>query len=126
MTQLTVVDEIQSAVTSLGRRGISVAADLLDPAQGEIIFNQALHAFVEGGDRRWWWESLKHPCVSRHFSGGDGWRRLSAITPDPNERVWFIAEENALPFYPVFETMPAAAALILGECYGFLISVEPQ
>lgn len=119
MSSLTVVDEIQSAIESLRARGIDVAAVLVDPPQSEVILNEALCTFVEGGDRRWWWESLKPSCVSRHFSGGDGWRRLSEITPDPNELVWLIAEENGLPFYPVFETTPAAASRIIGECYGF-------
>jgi len=41
------------------------------------------------------------------------------IVPDPNERVWFIAEESRLPFYPVYEATPNAAQRVIEECYGF-------
>ena len=119
MSDRTVIDEIVGAVDLLRKRGVPVAASLLDPSQGRIIFDEARRAFVKGEDRRWWWESLRLPHVSRRFSTGDGWRRLAEIAPDPNELVWFIAEEDRLPFYPVFEMTPSNASLILGECYGF-------
>jgi hypothetical protein len=119
MSDRTVIDEIVDAVDLLRKRGVPVAASLLDPSQGRIIFDEALRNFVKGGDRRWWWESFKLPHVSRHFNTGDGWRRLAEIAPDPNELVWFIAEEDRLPFYPVFEMTPSDASLILGECYAF-------
>ena len=105
---------------------MNVVADPIPPQQGEAIFNEALRIFVDGGDRRWWWESFKRSPVSHKFAGGDGWRRLPELVPDPNEPVWFIAEENALPFYPVFELTPADASTILGECYGFEFYLMPK
>jgi hypothetical protein len=119
MSDRTIIDEILGAVDLLRKRGVPAAASLLDQLQGRVIFDEALRAFVHGGDRRWWWESFKLPHISRHFSTGDGWRRLAEIAPDPNELVWFIAEEDRLPFYPVFEMTPSDASHVIGECCGF-------
>jgi hypothetical protein len=44
---------------------------------------------------------------------------MPQIVPNPDELVWFIAEDSHLPHYPVFETSPNVATQIIGGCYGF-------
>jgi len=83
------------------------------------IYLAALHRFVGTDDRRWWWESFREPGASLAFASGDGWRKLPLIVPNPSERIWFIAEDDQLPQYPVFETSAEMASRIIGECYGF-------
>jgi hypothetical protein len=119
MSRSTVVDEIKSAMGTLLGRGLRVSAVLLEPQQGQRIYHDVVHAFVSGGDRRWWWESFSRPSCARHFDDGTGWQKIPAVVPDQDQSVWFIAEDNALPHYPVFETTAAAASRIVGECYGF-------
>ena len=113
----TIVDEIEQAVDRLGLSSSSMR--LLPPPQGEAVVLAALSHFVAGGDRRWWWESFREPGKSITFESGDGWRQVPKIAPNPNEPVWFIAEDDSLPRYPVFETTPEVASLVIGECYGF-------
>jgi len=92
---------------------------LLLPPQSEAVFRTALNHFVAGGDRRWWWEDFREPGKSLAFESGDGWRQVPRVVPNQNESVWFIAEDNSLPHYPVFETTPEVASLVIGECHGF-------
>jgi hypothetical protein len=49
----------------------------------------------------------------------NGWKLLTTLTPDPNEHVWFVAEDDQLPFYPVFDATPKAAEQVIGQCFGF-------
>ena len=112
----TIIDEIQAAVKVLG-----LATDefrLLPPAEGESVYLASLRHFVSS-DRRWWWEDFRKPATTVAFEAGDGWKFMPGIVPNPDESVWFIAEEDQLPFYPVFETTVRIATRIIGECYGF-------
>ena len=113
----TIVDEIAQAVDRLGFN--SAAIRLLPPRESEEVFRAALRHFVTSGDRRWWWEDFRSPGKSLAFNEGDGWKQLPRIAPDPNESIWFIAEDDSLPHYPVFETTPEVASLVIGQCYGF-------
>jgi hypothetical protein len=113
----TVIDEILRAVAEL-----ALAPDQfrqLPSEESEAVFLAALRKFVASGDRRWWWEDFRTPGTSLHFAAGDGWRHMTDFAPNPNENVWFIAEDDQLPHYPVFETTPRHAVEIIGECYGF-------
>ncbi len=113
----TVIDEINAVVKTLGLG--TDAFRQLPPVENERIYFAALHHFVSSGDRRWWWEDFRVPSTSVVFEAGDGWKYIPEIAPAPDELVWFIAEEDQLPHYPVFETTPRIASKIVGECYGF-------
>jgi hypothetical protein len=113
----TVLHEITKAIAILRLDPNAVRQLSLD--ESEATYHQALHRFVAAGDRQWWWESFHKPYTFASFESGDGWRYIPQITPDPNELVWFIAEESRLPHYPIFETSPLIASKIIGECYGF-------
>ncbi|GAB2902299.1 hypothetical protein GCM10027046_34210 [Uliginosibacterium flavum] len=113
----TVVDEIRNAVAVL--KLPQDAMCLLPDGQSLEVFNSALNRFVSGGDRAWWWESFREPGASVQFSNGDGWKYLPSIAPSENEKVWFVAEESALPHYPVFETTPRIASEVISQCYAF-------
>lgn len=113
----TIVEEIQSAVERLGLAPSAMVQ--MDRAESNRVYTAALNRFVGGRDRRWWWEAFRHAGVSLPCPTGDGWRRLPAIVPNPQERIWFIAEDDQLPQYPVFETSAEVASTVIGECYGF-------
>jgi hypothetical protein len=113
----TIIDEINAAVETLGLP--SEAMKQLPPTESEKIYFTALDHFVRSGDRRWWWEDFRKQGTSAMFEAGDGWRHIPEIAPNPNELVWFIAEESQLSHYPVFESTPRIAAQVIGKCYGF-------
>jgi hypothetical protein len=113
----TIVDEIQNAGKRLGLASGELV--LLAPADSDRAYRAALHQFVGAEDRRWWWEAFREPGVSVPFPAGDGWRKLPSIVPNPSESAWFIAEDDQLPQYPVFETSAEVAVRVIGECYGF-------
>jgi hypothetical protein len=113
----TIVNEIERAIATLQLS--SGAIERLPLEQSEAVRLSVLGHFVASGDRRWWWEAFRNPGASAKFENGDGWARLPAIVPNPNESVWFIAEEVQLSHYPVFETTVAIASQVISECYGF-------
>jgi len=113
----TIVDEIGQAISRLGLNPASMRPLL--PPQSETVYFAVLNHFVASGDRKWWWEDFREPGRSITFEDGNGWTRVSDIAPDANEPVWFIAEDDSFPHYPVFETTPEIASLVIGECYGF-------
>jgi hypothetical protein len=113
----TIVAEIERAVATLQLP--SGAMEQLPPGQSEDVYFAALRHFVSSGDRRWWWEAFRNPGTSVAFEEGNGWRHIPTIVPNPHEAVWFIAEEDQLPHYPVFETTPHVASKVIGECYAF-------
>jgi hypothetical protein len=113
----TVIDEISNAAKTLG---LSHQELILLPAlESERVFLAAQNHFVASPNRRWWWEDFRNPGVSAQFASSDGWRRIPEIVPNADEVVWFIAEEDQLPHFPVFETTPRIVCQIIGECYGF-------
>jgi hypothetical protein len=86
-------------------------------AEAVAVFDQALANFVEGGDRRWWWEAFIGESVSIQVS--DAWKLLSRVVPNVDDHVWFIAEDDTLPHYPVFDATPMAIERVIGSCFGF-------
>lgn len=113
----TIVDEINQAVAKLG---LSSSAMRQLPAQHSTdVYGAAMDHFVASGDRRWWWEDFRQAGMSVCFDDGQGWRLVPEVAPASDELIWFIAEDDSLPHYPVFETTPKVASLIIGECYGF-------
>ena len=117
MSTESVIDEIGRAIATL--KFPPSAMRLLAPMEGEAVYYSALNHFVLSGDRRWWWEAFRRTAAYAKPAGGDAWRRVARIAPDPCEIVWFIAEDDQLPHYPVFETTPEVASAVIGECYGF-------
>jgi hypothetical protein len=113
----SVVQELRRAAVTL-RLPASEIRELHNTEGGEVLA-AVLSKFVASGDRRWWWEDFREIGTSRSFQKSDGWRFLPRIAPDPKELVWFIAEDDQLPQYPVFETTPETASALVGECYGF-------
>ena len=113
----SVIDEVNSAARTLGLSPNEFRQ--LPAAESETVLRTALARFVASGDRRWWWEDFREPGTSVVFPAGDGWRLMPEIAPSPDELVWFIAEDDHLPHFPVFETTPRIAARIIGECYAF-------
>ena len=111
---------VQEIVSAAERLDLDPSAFVLLPQEdSERIYGAALQRFVGSEDRRWWWEAFREPGVSLPFVAGDGWRKLPSIVPSPSEPVWFIAEDDQLPQYPVFEMSAEVASQIIGECYGF-------
>lgn len=113
----TVADEIDSAIRVLGLS--SEAIRKLAPLDADCVYTAALHHFVSRKDSAWWWESFRQESTSRAFLGDSGWNHLLDLVPDPEERVWFITEEDAPPFYIVYEASPRALRELLGECHFF-------
>ena len=113
----TVLTEIESAIKRLGLP--SSAIRVLPEEDGRSVYLDALNHFVASGDRRRWWEDFRQESTSYEFPGDDGWLQIPKLVPDPDEKVWFIVEEDALPFYPVYETSPRVACDIIGNCYAY-------
>jgi hypothetical protein len=113
----TIIDEIGQATARLGLD--PAAMRLLGRPQSETVFLATLNHFVASSDRRWWWEDFREPGKSIRFEDGEGWRRIPKIAPYLNEPIWLIAEDDSSPHYPVFDTTPEVASLVIGECYGF-------
>ncbi len=110
-------DEIQDAIQRLGL--IDSDIKLLMDEEGIKIFNNALAHFVLSEDRRWWWEGFRFPSTAVRFTGQAGFTCIEKIVPNKKVKVWFIAEDDQLPFYPVYEATPEAVQSEIGECYGF-------
>ena len=70
------------------------------------------------GQPRWWREYFS-TRTSRHFGKGDGFSHLSKLVPDPDELVWFIAEDFVEPEFSAWEATPRDIQAVLGECYSF-------
>lgn len=113
----SVIQEIVSAAERLDLGPAEVA--LLSADESARVYGAALKRFVGDEDRRWWWEAFREPGVSVPFVAGDGWRVLPSIVPSASELIWFIAEDDELPQYPVFEMSAEVAVKIIGECYCF-------
>jgi hypothetical protein len=113
----TAKNEIQYAIQRLGLSESDIK--LLSDQEGLKVFSAALSHFVASGDRRWWWEDFRFPSTSVRFADQKGFERIDKVVPNKKERVWFIVEDDQLPFYPVYEGTPEAIQAVIGECYGF-------
>jgi hypothetical protein len=102
------------------RLGIT-SADFAEVTESEALplTTEFLHRFTGGKDGRWWWEHFTMPRTSVHFSDGLGFKRISRLVPNVDERVWFVAEDDQLPYFPVYESTPSIIQSLIGECYGF-------
>ena len=114
---MSVRDEIRAAVASLALRPEQFSEVPEDEARP--LFESFLSRFTGGVDRRWWWEHFTLPASTIRFEDGRAFTRLSALVPDAESKVWFVAEDADLAFFPVFDATPAAAQQVIGECYFF-------
>ena len=119
-----VTDEINHAMSKLAIRPSDFR--LLSENESEALYQELLEHFVEGGDRRWWWESFSKPSESVTFPDNKGFERIIELVPDPAERVWFVVEENQMLFYPIYEATPETIQNVIGECYGFEYYIIPK
>ena len=109
--------EIQNAIKSLNLQQSDIR--LLDPLVSRPLYFDLLKSFVRGADRRWWWEDFVNSSESYTAGESIGYLSIPELVPDIMEQVWFMVEECDLDHYPIYETTPAIAALVIGECYGY-------
>ena len=88
-------------------------------SEARRLFAAFLARFTGGADVRWWWEMFSGPSSTWSPADGRGFERLTQIVPDPDELLWFVAEDDQLEFYPVYEASARVAQKIIGGCYGF-------
>lgn len=119
----SVRDEITQAALRLGLPAERVRE--VPEAEAHALFDRFLARFTGGRDVRWWWEWFTLPQTTRKFDDA-GFRHLKEIIPDPHERLWFVVEDDQLPFYPVYETTVADAEAVIGESYGFEYYLIPK
>ena len=119
-----ITEEIDNAIKELGLR--EAEFHILPNEKAEPLYYELLNTFVEGRDRRWWWESFSKPSESVQFTDGKGFERIIDLVPNKKEKVWFVAEEDQLPFYPIYEAIPETIQKIIGECYGFEYYIIPK
>lgn len=118
---MEVLEEVNKAISLLNLQGEIHLAD-----QNGVLYLELLNHFVKGGDRRWWWESFKLESESIAFEDDKGFERIISLVPDPSEVVWFIVEDDQLPYYPIFECSVSSAVSIIGECFGFEYYLIPK
>jgi hypothetical protein len=99
---------------------------LLPNDEGSVLYKEILAQFVDGDDRRWWWESFSRPSSSRVYEDGKGFERITKLVPNPQDTVWFVVEEDQLPFFPIYEATPDSIQRVIGECYAFEYYIIPK
>ena len=101
---------------------VSIPTDvfaLLPDIEIESLYKELLSTFVSGGDRKWWWESFSRPDYTLCPDDEQGFKKITQLVPNPSEVVWFMAEEDQLPFYPIYQARPSDIQAVIGECYAF-------
>ena len=119
-----VTDEIENALKEL-----SIPSDrfnLLEDADGQLVFEDLLANFVDGGDRKWWWEAFSQSDYSVDFADGQGFRAIGGLLSNIAESVWFVVEEDQLQYYPVYDAYPDDIQSVIGECYRFEYYIVPK
>jgi hypothetical protein len=114
---MTIREEIRAALARLELAPDSFVE--LPEDEGRRLIDAFLARFTGGFNARWWWTHFSLPASTVEFADGKGFSRIPRLVPDANQKVWFVAEDDQLPFYPVYEATPAAAEQVIGECYAF-------
>ena len=65
-----VTDEIENAIQTLNLAENDILR--VPDNQAETLYFDLLETFVEGDDRRWWWEAFKGESTSITFPDGNG------------------------------------------------------
>jgi hypothetical protein len=112
-----VTDEIQSAIVQLGLDDGAIR--LLPQDESRPLYYDLLEHYVNGQDRRWWWEDFKEPSAGILCHDQQAFKILPSLVPDESETVWFMVEEDQLDHFPIYVTSPIVATAIIEECYGF-------
>jgi hypothetical protein len=113
----TVKDEIQEAIQRLRLNDSDIM--FLPDEEALTVFSSVERHFVASDKRQWWWEDFRFPSTSIQFTNQRGFEQIERIVPNKIEKVWFIVEEDQLPFYLVYEATPEVIQVIIGECYSF-------
>ena len=114
---MSIREEIDEARRRLGLSVGQLAA--VEEGRARALTTKILARFTGGIDSWWWWEHFTLPAATAQFDDGKGFARITAVVPDPDERIWFIAEDDQLQPFPVYETTPAIAQSVIGECCAF-------
>jgi len=119
-----VTEEISQAIKTLSLKDSEFKR--LPDSEAKTLYYELLETFVEGNDRRWWWEAFKDKTESIIFEDNKGFERILSFVPNPKEKVWFVAEEDQLSFYPIYEATPENIVKVIGECFAFEYYVIPK
>jgi hypothetical protein len=80
--------------------------------------------FAGSSSRRWWWEGFRS-FTSVTFDDRMAFTRISKVVADPDERLWFVVEDDVEAFL-LFESTARVAQAIIGECFGFEYYLVPK
>ena len=80
-----VTDEINEAINSLSLSESEFKK--LPDSEAKVLYYELLDKFVEGGDRRWWWESFRNELALRVYDDTNSYEGLLSIVPNPKDKV---------------------------------------
>jgi hypothetical protein len=110
-----VTSEVEQAIKTL-----NLSQEIIyrtERAFNESLYHELLAKFVDGKDRRWWWEVLKDSFgfVKLDYPPD----HLNELIPDLQQNVWFMIEDDRENVYPIYDVKPQYIGKILSECFGF-------
>lgn len=120
----SVTDELRAALATLGISDEQF--EIIPDREGRAIFDELLQAFTNGVDCRWWWEKFSQDSFSVAFEDRQAFTRICSVVPDPDQRVYFVVEDDGAAFFPVCLTTPLIAQKVIGECFGFEYYLIPK
>ncbi len=121
MSQVT--EEIQNAI---GLLKLESSVKRVAISKEETLYYDLLSHFVDGGDRRWWWEAFKLPSEYITYDEDSGFEKLVELVPDSKEEIWFMVEDDKLPHYPIYESSTENITKIIGECFAYEYYLIPK
>lgn len=116
METTEVITEIQTAISALPQ---DAQPRLLAQAESEPLYRALHQHFVNGADRRWWWEDLSLPYASIQFAHDKAYTALPKLVPNANDNIWWMVEDVISPTYPIYEATANSAVEIIGNCFAF-------
>jgi len=108
-------EEFEAAIKTLGLSTNTVRK--LDDELNSKLYFELLNHFVEGGDRRWWWEDFKTWFRFDRFDYPT--EHLPDLIPDLSRKVWLMIEDDYKPYYPIYDIEPLWISKLIDECFGF-------
>ena len=113
MGEVTIEFESAIKLTNLSEQEVKKT----DANTNSALYQQLLNHFVDGKDRRWWWEAFK---TSFHFVDYDyPPKHLSELIPNLNDDVWLMIEDGQEPYYPIYNIKPSIISDLLSNCFAF-------
>ena len=113
----TVKDAIKKAAQTLGLSQEEFAP--VPEHESVKLYQKLRQRFCTSPEAYWWWESFREEHSSLYFENGKGFLKLIEICPDPEEKVWFVAESSTFPSFPVYQGTVEAIQRVSGECHPF-------